>query len=55
MDLIFISTERSTWAASISSSCFWMSNDKGRNIHKKNKSDFSKNDLCDCLQEKEKL
>ena len=39
-----------TWAASISKSCFWMSKDNGRNMQRKTKSDFSKNDLCHCLQ-----
>lgn len=39
-----------TLAASISNSCFWISKERGCNMQRKNKSDFSKNDLWLCLQ-----
>ena len=39
-----------TWAASISKSCFWISNEVGRNRQMKNKSDLTKNDSWVWLQ-----
>lgn len=38
-----------TAAASISSSCVWMSKERGLNMHTKKRSDFSKNALWLCL------
>ena len=40
-----IEKKKSTWAASTSWSCFWMSKERGCNMQTKNKSDLLKNEL----------